>query len=93
MEIKTETARQMVAHALTKMDLGLPYGKESAIAKCYAGDIAMDVSSEAIQIFGGYGYSREYPVEKLLRDAKIFQIFEGTNEIQRIVIANNVIGR
>jgi len=87
------TARQMVAHALTKMDLGLPYGKESAIAKCYAGDIAMEVSSEAIQIFGGYGYSREYPVEKLLRDAKIFQIFEGTNEIQRIVIANNVIGR
>ena len=53
----------------------------------------MEVSSEAIQIFGGYGYSREYPVEKLLRDAKIFQIFEGTNEIQRIVIANNVIGR
>ena len=93
MEIKTETARQMVAHALTKMDLGLPYGKESAIAKCYAGDIAMQVSSEAIQMLGGYGYSREYPVEKLLRDSKIFQIFEGTNEIQRIVIANNVIGR
>ena len=93
MEIKTETARQMVAHALTKMDLGLPYGKESAIAKCYAVYIEMEVSSEAIQIFGGYGYSREYPVEKLLRDAKIFQIFEGTNEIQRIVIANNVIGR
>lgn len=93
MEIKTETARQMIAHSLTKMDMGLPYGKESAIAKCYAGDIAMEVASEAIQVFGGYGYSREYPVEKLLRDAKIFQIFEGTNEIQRIVIANNVIGR
>ena len=93
MEIKTETARQMVAHALTKMDMGLPYAKESAIAKCYASDIAMEVSSEAIQMFGGYGYSREYPVEKLLRDAKIFQIFEGTNEIQRIVIANNVLGR
>jgi len=53
----------------------------------------MQVSSEAIQMFGGYGYSREYPVEKLIRDSKIFQIFEGTNEIQRIVIANNVIGR
>ena len=53
----------------------------------------MEVASEAIQVFGGYGYSREYPVEKLIRDAKIFQIFEGTNEIQRIVIANNVIGR
>ena len=93
MEIKTETARQMVAHALTKMDMGLPYSKESAIAKCYASDIAMEVASEAIQMFGGYGYSREYPVEKLLRDAKIFQIFEGTNEVQRIVVANNVIGK
>lgn len=93
MQIKTETARQMVAHALTRMDLGLTYTMESAIAKCYASDIAMEVASEAIQIFGGYGYSREYPVEKLLRDAKIFQIFEGTNEIQRIVIANNIIGR
>lgn len=93
MQIKTETARQMVAHALTKMDMGLSFAMESAIAKCYAGDIAMEVASEAIQVFGGYGYSREYPVEKLLRDAKIFQIFEGSNEIQRIVIANNVIGK
>ena len=93
MQIKTETARQMVAHALTKMDMGLPHSMESAIAKCYASDIAMEVASEAIQIFGGYVYSREYPVEKLLRDAKIFQIFEGTNEVQRIVVANNVIGK
>ncbi len=93
MEIKTETARQMVAHALTRMDMGLSCTKESAIAKCYASDIAMEAASEAIQMFGGYGYSREYPVEKLLRDAKIFQIFEGTNEVQRIVIANSVIGR
>ena len=93
MEIKTETARQMVAHALTKMDMGLPHSKEAAIAKCYASDIAMEVASEAIQMFGGYGYSREYPVEKLLRDDKIFQIFEGSNEIQRIVVANNTIGR
>ncbi len=93
MAIKIETARQMVAHSLTRMDEGLPFSKESAIAKCYASDIAMDVASEAIQMFGGYGYSREYPVEKLLRDAKIFQIFEGTNEVQRIVVANNTIGR
>ena len=90
MEIKIETARQMVAHALTKMDMGLPYSMESAIAKCYASDIAMQVASEAIQCFGGYGYSREYPVEKLLRDAKIFQIFEGTNDVLRIVIGNNI---
>lgn len=93
MTIKTETARQMVAHTLTLFDMGLPFSKESAISKCYAGDIAMEVASEAIQVFGGYGFIREYPVEKLLRDAKIFQIFEGTNEIQRIVIANSTIGR
>ncbi len=90
MEIKIETARQMVAHALTRMDLGMSYSMESAIAKCYASDMAMQVTSEAIQAFGGYGYSREYPVEKLLRDAKIFQIFEGTNEILRIVTGNNI---
>lgn len=93
MEIGIETARQMVAHALTLMDKGMPHSKESAIAKCYASDMAMKVATEAVQMFGGYGYSREYPVEKLMRDAKIFQIFEGTNEIQRIVVANNTIGK
>ena len=91
MEIQIETARQMVAHACTLMEMGRPYGKESAIAKAYGGDVAMKVTSEAIQIFGGYGYSREYPVEKLMRDAKIYQIFEGTNEIQRVVIANHLL--
>ena len=93
MEIRVETARQMVAHALMLMDAGKPYGKESAIAKCYAGDVAVQNAVEAIQILGGYGYSREYPVEKLMRDAKIFQIFEGTNEIQRMVIGRTVIGK
>ena len=93
MQIKIETARQMVAHSLTKMDMGLNFSMESAIAKCYASDIAMEVASDGIQAFGGYGYSREYPVEKLLRDAKIFQIFEGTNEILRIVVSNNIIGK
>ena len=93
MEIRVETARQMVAHALKLMDAGLPYARESAIAKCYAGDVAVQNALEAIQILGGYGYSREYPVEKLLRDAKIFQIYEGTNEIQRMVIGKSVIGK
>lgn len=93
MEIRTETARQMVAHTLKLMDEGKPYSKESAIAKCYAGDVAVQNALEAIQMLGGYGYSREYPVEKLLRDAKIFQIYEGTNEIQRMVIAKNVMGK
>ena len=93
MEIKTETARQMSLHALKLQEMGLPYGKESAIAKCYAGDIAVEVALDAIQILGGYGYSREYPVEKLLRDAKIFQIYEGTNQIQRMVISRAVMGK
>ena len=90
MAIQIETARQIVANACTRMDMGLPYGKVSAIGKCYGGDVSVKVTSEAVQIFGGYGYSREYPVEKLMRDAKIYQIFEGTNEIQRVVIANHL---
>lgn len=93
MEIGVESARQMVAHALQLMELGLPYSKESAIAKCYAGDVAVHCALEAIQVLGGYGYSRDFPVEKLLRDAKIFQIYEGTNEIQRIVVAKQIIGK
>ncbi|MCH4071623.1 acyl-CoA dehydrogenase family protein [Pseudoramibacter sp.] len=93
MAIKIEAARQMNAYALTLMDQGKRYTREAAIAKCFASDTAMEVTTEAVQMFGGYGYIRDYPVEKLMRDAKIFQIFEGTNEIQRIVTANNTIGR
>lgn len=92
MEIRTEASRQLIVHALTLMDKGLPFSKESAEAKCFTGDSAMQNAVDAVQILGGYGYSREYPVEKLMRDAKIFQIFEGTNEIQRIVIGRAVIG-
>lgn len=65
-----------------------PYGLASAMAKVFAGDTAMYVTTEAVQILGGYGYSREYPVERMMRDAKITQIYEGTNEIQRVVISN-----
>ena len=93
MEIRTETARSMVIQAVTRQEQGLSYSKESAIAKCYAGDIAVQNALDAIQILGGYGYSREYPVEKLLRDAKIFQIYEGTNQVQRMVISRAVMGR
>lgn len=93
MEIRTEAARQLTAHAIRLSGLGVPFSKESAAAKCFAGDAAMQNAIEAVQILGGYGYSREYPVEKLMRDAKIFQIFEGTNEIQRMVISRAVIGR
>ncbi|MGN0203336.1 MAG: acyl-CoA dehydrogenase family protein [Coprococcus sp.] len=87
MAIKTEAARSAVINFLNVYYAGKPYSKEAAIAKCYAGDICVEVALDAIQILGGYGYSREYPVEKLLRDAKIMQIYEGTNEIQRMVIA------
>ncbi len=93
MEIKTETARQMSLHAMQLQEMGLPYSKESAIAKCYSGDMAVQVALDAIQILGGYGYSREYPVEKLLRDAKIFQLYEGTNQIQRMVISRSIMGK
>lgn len=91
MEIRTEASRQLVAHAIRLSDLGMSFGRESAAAKCFAGDSVMQTAVDAVQILGGYGYSREYPVEKLLRDAKIFQIFEGTNEIQRMVVGRSVI--
>lgn len=91
MEIGTETARQMVAHTFMLKEQHLPYTKEAAIAKCYAGDVAMKNAVEAVQIFGGYGYCRDYPAEKLMRDAKIFQIFEGTGEAQRITVANSIL--
>lgn len=93
MQMKTEAARQMCAYALNLMDRGESYSVAAAEAKCLSGDAAMDCALEAVQIHGGYGYSREYPVEKLVRDAKIYQIFEGTNEIQRLVIGKTTIGR
>ena len=88
MELKTESARQMIVYALNRLERGMDIRKEAAMAKVLASDAAVNNALETIQIMGGYGYSREFPGEKLLRDAKIFQIFEGTNEIQRIVIAN-----
>ncbi|OON86707.1 acyl-CoA dehydrogenase [Oribacterium sp. C9] len=93
MQMKTEAARQCCAHSLTLMERGEDYSMASATAKCLAGDAAMFAATEAVQILGGYGYSRDYPVEKLFRDAKIFQIFEGTNEIQRLVVGRSVIGK
>lgn len=93
MEIRTEASRQLIAHAIRLADMGRPFSKESAEAKCFSGDSVMQTAIDAVQILGGYGYSREYPVEKLMRDAKIFQIFEGTNEIQRVVISRDVIGK
>lgn len=93
MYMKTQAARQLCIHAAKLLMQGMPFSCEAAAAKCTAGDAAMEVTIEAVQILGGYGYMRDYPVEKLMRDAKIFQIFEGTNEIQRMVIGRSVIGR
>lgn len=91
MATKIEGSRLLTYQAAWLEDQGLPYGQASAMSKLFAGDTAMDVSIEAVQVFGGYGYSREYPVERYMRDAKITQIYEGTNEIQRLVIARNVL--
>ncbi|RTR30721.1 acyl-CoA dehydrogenase family protein [Deinococcus radiophilus] len=87
MAMGIETGRLMYLKAAWLVDQGLPHGYESAIAKAYCSDMAFDAANEAIQIHGGYGYVGEYPVEKLLRDVKLNQIYEGTNEIQRVVIS------
>lgn len=91
MATKVDAARLLVYRAAYLKDQGLPYSKEAAMAKLYASDAAMAVATDAVQIFGGYGYSREYPVERLMRDAKITQIYEGTNQVQRIVISAAVL--
>ncbi|QDS37297.1 acyl-CoA dehydrogenase [Brevibacillus brevis] len=88
MATKIEASRLLTYQAAWLEDQGLPYGKASAMSKVFAGDTAMEVTTEAVQVFGGYGYTREYPVERFMRDAKITQIYEGTNEIQRVVISN-----
>ncbi len=93
MAMKVETARLITWKAAWLADAGLPNVIESSMAKAYATDAAMWVTTEAVQIFGGYGYTKEYPVEKYMRDAKLLQIYEGTNEIQRIVIARQLLKR
>jgi alkylation response protein AidB-like acyl-CoA dehydrogenase len=91
MEVEIACARHLIYHAARVKDAGLPYGKEAAIAKLKASEVAMKVTYDAIQIYGGYGYSREYPVERMWRDAKLCVIGEGTSEIQRIVISRHVL--
>lgn len=91
MAMHVETARLLYQKACSLQDMGLPYTQMSSLAKCWAGDTAMKVATDAVQVYGGYGYSKEYPVEKYFRDAKIMQIFEGTAQVQRLVIANDVL--
>lgn len=93
MAIKYEASRLLTHKAAFLIDSGQIDSVVSSYAKAYSADAAMEVTTDAVQIFGGYGYTREYPVEKLMRDAKLLQIYEGTSQIQRVVIAKNLLGR
>ncbi|MFY0761334.1 MULTISPECIES: acyl-CoA dehydrogenase [Metabacillus] len=90
MATTVEASRLLTYQAAWLESEGLPYGKESAMSKLFAGDTAMKVTTEAVQVFGGYGYTKDYPVERYMRDAKITQIYEGTQEIQRLVISRMI---
>ncbi len=94
MAMQVHGARLMIHHAARQLDAGFTGNSyEASMAKCWAADAAMKVTTDAVQVFGGYGYTREFPVERFMRDAKIMQIYEGTNQIQRIVIARELLGR
>lgn len=90
MATKIEAARLLVRRAAFNKDNGLPYTKEAAMAKLFAAETAMEVTTKCVQIYGGYGYIREYPMERMMRDAKITEIYEGTSEVQRMVIAGQI---
>lgn len=91
MATKVEAARYLVYNAAIAKDTKKRFSVEAAMAKLYAAEVAMEVTTKAVQLFGGYGYTREYPVERMMRDAKITEIYEGTSEVQRMVISSNVI--
>ncbi|NQU48878.1 MAG: acyl-CoA dehydrogenase family protein [Planctomycetes bacterium] len=91
MAMKTEAARWLTLQSAAQADAGLNVTKVAAMAKCFATDTAMEVAIEAVQIFGGYGFMEDYPIAKFMRDAKILQIYEGTNQVQRLVIARNLV--
>jgi alkylation response protein AidB-like acyl-CoA dehydrogenase len=93
MAIQVHAARLMVHHVAALVDRGAAHTVlEASMAKCFAGDAAMKVATDAVQVFGGVGYTREFPVERYMRDAKIMQIYEGTNQIQRLIIAREMLG-
>jgi butyryl-CoA dehydrogenase len=91
MDVKVEAAKMLVYKAAWNKDNGLPYSVEAARAKLFASEVAMEVTTKAVQIFGGYGYTKEYPVERMMRDAKITEIYEGTSQVQKMVIAANLL--
>ncbi|WXR60845.1 acyl-CoA dehydrogenase [Peptostreptococcaceae bacterium AGR-M142] len=91
MQTATEAARLLVYKAARHKDEKMSYSKEAAMAKLFAAETAMDVTTKAVQLYGGYGYTREYPIERMMRDAKITEIYEGTSEVQRMVISANML--
>jgi alkylation response protein AidB-like acyl-CoA dehydrogenase len=91
MAVKVEAARLLTYQAARLLDEGFPCTQAASIAKLFATDAAMEITVDAVQIFGGYGYMRDYPVERLMRDAKLNQIVEGTNQIQRQIIARHLL--
>lgn len=90
MAAAVQSARATYLDAARRRDRGLPFTREAAVAKLVATDAAMKVTTDAVQVFGGYGYTRDYPVERYMREAKVLQIFEGTNQIQRVVISRRL---
>lgn len=91
MDVKIEAAKHLVYKAAWLKDNKKPYSVEAARTKLYAAEVAMDVTTKAVQIFGGYGYTKEYPVERMMRDAKITEIYEGTSEVQKMVISGSAL--
>ena len=95
MAIRTEAARTLIYRACAQVDADDDQGELTmigAMAKCFASDTAMSVTTDAVQLLGGYGYTKDFPVERFMRDAKVTQIYEGTNQIQRVVIAKKLLG-
>jgi acyl-CoA dehydrogenase len=91
MAMNIEAARLLVLKAASLLDQGKKNTVQASMAKCFAADMCMQVTTNAVQVFGGYGYSIEYPVEKIMRDAKLIQIYEGTSQIQKSVIAREIL--
>ena len=91
MQVRTEAARLLVYKAAAHKDAGQPYSVDAAMAKLFAAETAMEVTTKAVQLHGGYGYIRDYPVERMMRDAKITEIYEGTSEVQRMVISASML--
>ena len=90
LQTRIEASRLLVRKAAWKKDLHVPFSADAAMAKLFAAETAMDMTTKAVQYHGGYGYTREYPVERMMRDAKITEIYEGTSEVQRMVIAGKL---